>query len=152
MVSLVASTSPKLERLANKMSNSVSNVHTIISNQDGVYKICLEGTKSLFQLLPTQELRLSVKILNEVALDRKLQEAMTAEDFKESRDIMMKLMSETSDILIQQDYKQKKEQIFINYQTQLDSRTYYLTMLQMGIMVVSSVWVIYSLRNFMNRK
>ena len=142
---------PHSREVNKKVINSKTGTHTIISSVDGIYKVWVEPTKNLFSILPNKELRVTIKILNEREIDQKLLKSLSVEDLKESREILMKLMTKTSDILIEQEYEQKKEELFTDYHHSLDNKIFWLTFVQIAIVIGAGFWIVFSLKKFMKR-
>lgn len=62
----------------------------------GVHKVCFEGTKNLF--ISTDQVRVSVKMYDEVKFDKKLETALKDEDFKGVKDTVLNLQATLSNI------------------------------------------------------
>ena len=142
---------PKLKEVNKKVIGGKSGIHTIIASMSGIHKIWLEGTKQLFSILPVQELKVSIKILDEKELDKKLVTSLDTEDLKESRDILLQIMTKTSELLIEQEYEQKKEDMFVDYKNSLISKIFWLALVQISVFILASIWIIWSLKNFMSK-
>ena len=85
---------------------------------------------------------MSIKILDEKELDKKLVTSLDTEDLKESRDILLQIMTKTSELLIEQEYEQKKEDMFVDYKNSLISKIFWLALVQISVFILASIWII----------
>ena len=68
-------------------------------------------------------------------IDKKMQNAISKDDLTVSRNSMTEIMSQISEILIEQEYESRKEDIFIDYQTSLNNNVFWLTLIQIGAVI-----------------
>ena len=142
----------KVKNSVNKIVNDRSPIHTVATSREGVYKIWLEATSQLFSILPVQEIRVGVKIMNEMEIDKRMQNAISKDDLSESRGYMIEIMSKISEILIEQEYDNRKEEIFVDYQTTLNNKVFWLTIVQIVIVIGSAAWIVINLNSFFKKK
>ena len=143
---------PQGKEVSKKVVNDRSPVHTVASSKEGIYKIWLETTPQLFSVLSVKEIRVSIKILNEMEIDKKMQNAISKDDLTVSRNSMTEIMSQISEILIEQEYESRKEDIFIDYQTSLNNNVFWLTLIQIGAVIWSAIWIVINLNNFFKKR
>ena len=76
----------------------------------GSVKVCVEGTQGLYERVSVLEV--SMRLEDEFKIDDKMADALTKDDLKEVKNVIIDLSSRTQEILIQQDRENKKEEMF----------------------------------------
>ena len=72
--------------------------------------MCVEGTQAAYEWVSVLEV--SMRLEDEFKIDDKMADALTKDDLKEVKNVIIDLSSRTQEILIQQDRENKKEEMF----------------------------------------
>ena len=74
---------PKSKSVHKKTVAGVGGTHTIVSQEYGLYKICIEPTAWFFKLYSKEEARVSIEISTEKELDQKFLNSLDWQDLHE---------------------------------------------------------------------
>ncbi|CAI2373669.1 unnamed protein product [Moneuplotes crassus] len=126
--------------------------HKVHSSKPGVKKICIEPTYNFFSkymnFLPEGYVKIQVSIIDELKVDEKLSQALNREQLLASREDILSLITHTGNILREQEYDRIKEDLGNDYVKKLDGRIMWLTILQILVIIISSVIFLHTVRGY----
>mmetsp|Transcript_9820 Transcript_9820/g.11094 ORF Transcript_9820/g.11094 Transcript_9820/m.11094 type:complete len:115 (+) Transcript_9820:299-643(+) len=102
--------------------------------------------------LPYGFIKVQLKITDELKVDTKLATALDREHLLESREQILNLITNTANILKEQEYDRIKEDIGEEYLRNLDSKILWLTIVQILVFIGSGAWVLLTIKNFIKDK
>mmetsp|Transcript_19897 Transcript_19897/g.19522 ORF Transcript_19897/g.19522 Transcript_19897/m.19522 type:complete len:105 (-) Transcript_19897:89-403(-) len=98
--------------------------------------------------LPEGYVKIQVSIIDELKVDEKLSQALNREQLLASREDILSLITHTGNILREQEYDRIKEDLGNEYVKKLDGRIMWLTILQILVIIISSVIFLHTVRGY----
>ena len=111
--------------------------------------MCVEGTQAAYERVSVLEV--SMRLEDEFKIDDKMADALTKDDLKEVKNVIIDLSSRTQEILIQQDRENKKEEMFTKSMNKFQSKSVWMSVAQMATVVICGFYIVMHMRSFFNK-